>query len=295
MNKSWLIRLLISLNTHLGDRATSWHLTLVSSAVFICSTGMTLNPALHYEASSSHLSMRKNRTGTWLVHHLSQIITSSRSNNSSWYIQQFYETLCQVFTIEHARPSKGSRAGWEPITFNDERELGVIFPHDDPYVIRTDIFNFDVGRILVNTGNSINVMFSEAFSVFQIPGHLLDKTSTPLMSFFNDVIQPIGSINLPIIISSAPQRARTTTPFLIVDCPIAYNDILGCLGLAQLQVEISIYMFMLKFPIMYGIGTVHRDQLRAQSCYAPVLKSVKVWGSLHGYIFTHSLCQYRTT
>lgn len=67
-----------------------------------------------------------------------------------------------------------------------------------------DISNFNVGRTLVNTGSSVSVMFAEAFIELQVPNNLLDRSITPLVSFSDNVVQPIGSIHLPIAIGSAP-------------------------------------------------------------------------------------------
>ncbi|CAL8174803.1 unnamed protein product [Prunus armeniaca] len=124
------------------------------------------------------------------------------------------------------------KTGWAPITFCEEEERGVILPHDDPIIIRTDISNFDVGCILVDTGSSVSVMFTDAFDELQVPSHLLDRSITPLISFSGDVVQPIGSIHLPISIGAAPQRTTVTTPFLIIDCPTTYKVILGRLAMA---------------------------------------------------------------
>ncbi|CAL8174650.1 unnamed protein product [Prunus armeniaca] len=76
-------------------------------------------------------------------------------------------------------------------------------------------------------------MFVEAFNELQVPSHLLDRSITPLVSFSGEVVQPIGSIHLPISIGSAPQWRTITTPFLIIDCPTAYNVILGHPVMAQ--------------------------------------------------------------
>ncbi|BFG25104.1 hypothetical protein CerSpe_113780 [Prunus speciosa] len=120
-----------------------------------------------------------------------------------------------------------SRVGWDTIRFSEEEQCGVICSHDDPLIIEADISNFDVGCILIDTSSSVSVMFAEAFNELQVPNHLLDQTITPLVSFSSDVVQPIGSIHLPISIGSAPQQTTITTPFMIVDCPMTYNVILG--------------------------------------------------------------------
>ncbi|CAL9024351.1 unnamed protein product [Prunus brigantina] len=58
----------------------------------------------------------------------------------------------QVLSLTEERNSKIRRHGWEPITFSEEEEKGIIFPHSDPMIIRADIADFDVGRILIDTG-----------------------------------------------------------------------------------------------------------------------------------------------
>ncbi|CAL2229513.1 unnamed protein product [Prunus armeniaca] len=198
--------------------------------------------------------------------------TAETSNNSiKHYVCSTYAH--QVFSTEQGRLPKTSKLGWASITFCDEEERGVILPHYDPLIIRACIYNFDVGHILVDTGSSISVMFADAFRELQVPAHLLDRSITPLVSFSGDVVQPLGSIHLPISISSTPQQATVTTPFLIVDCPTAYNIILGCPALAQMKVFISTHMLLLKFPTHHGMGKVRGDQLGARSCYASVVKS----------------------
>ncbi|XP_020424437.1 uncharacterized protein LOC109950302 [Prunus persica] len=177
-----------------------------------------------------------------------------------------------VFSTEQRRLLKTQKSGWAPITFCKEEERGVILPHDDPLIIPADISNIDVRRILVDTGSPVSVMFANAFNELQVPSHLLDRSITPLVSFSGDVVQPIGSIHLPISIRTAPQRATITTSH-IVDCPTAYNVILGRPALVQMRVFISTHMLLLKFPTPNGTGKVRGDQLGARSCYASTVKS----------------------
>lgn len=66
----------------------------------------------------------------------------------------------QVFSAEQEHMPKMSKVGWESITFSKEEEQGIIFPHDDHLIIRANISNFDVGRI-VDIGSLVNFMFSK--------------------------------------------------------------------------------------------------------------------------------------
>ncbi|XP_034217561.1 uncharacterized protein LOC117629133 [Prunus dulcis] len=193
------------------------------------------------------------------------------NNSIKHYVRSTYAH--QVFSTEQGRLPKTQRSGWAPITFCEEEERGVILPHDDPLIIRVDISNFDIRRILVDTGSSVSVMFANAFNELQVPSHLLGRSITPFVSFSGDLVQPIGSIHLPISIGAAPQRTTITTPFLIVDCPTTYNVILGRPALAQMRAFISTHMLLLKFPTPNGAGTVSCDQLSSRSCYASAVKS----------------------
>ncbi|CAL8137246.1 unnamed protein product [Prunus armeniaca] len=199
--------------------------------------------------------------------------TMARTSNNSikHYVRSTYAH--QVFSTEQGRLPKTQKTDWASITFCEEEERVVILPHDDPIIIRTDISNFDVGHILVDTGSSVSVMFADAFNELQVLSHLLDRSVTPLVSFSGDVVQPIGSIHLPISIGAAPQRTTVTTPFLIIDCPTAYNVILGRPAMAHMKVFISTHMLLLKFPTPHGTDTVRGDQLGARSCYASAVKS----------------------
>lgn len=45
---------------------------------------------------------------------------------------------------------------WDPITFCEEEEEGILYPHDDPMIIPAEITDYDVGRVLIDTGHSLS-------------------------------------------------------------------------------------------------------------------------------------------
>ncbi|CAL8992283.1 unnamed protein product [Prunus brigantina] len=172
-----------------------------------------------------------------------------------------------VLSLTEECNRKIRRFGWEPITFSEEEEKGIIFPHSDPMIIRADISDFDVGRILIDIGSSVNVLFVDAFNSLGIDRQNLNKEITPLLSFSGDVVEPIGSIQLPLAIGSGQRRAFIYTHFLVVDCPTAYNAIIGKPALTRMKAILSPHMLLLKFPCHSGIGQVRGDQLSARVCY----------------------------
>ncbi|CAL9016409.1 unnamed protein product, partial [Prunus brigantina] len=112
----------------------------------------------------------------------------------------------QVFGIKSDRHRKFAKVGWEPITFSEEEEEGIIYPHDDPMIIHVEIADYDVGRVLIDTGSSVNVIFADAFSGLGIADSMVNRQITPLLSFSGDLVQPVGSISLPIAFGVAPRK-----------------------------------------------------------------------------------------
>ncbi|KAM2220587.1 hypothetical protein ACFX1S_019778 [Malus domestica] len=178
----------------------------------------------------------------------------------------------QVFHVEDIRGGKYQKPNWDPICFYPEEERGIIYPHNDPLIVEAYIANFDVKRILIDTGASVNIMFAEAFKAHNVAEHLLDRSISPLISFSGDIVQPLGSIHLPPTIGTGPYTATITTNFLVVNCPTAYNVIFGRTGINDLKAMVSTHMLLMKFPTPFGNGYIRGDQLSARSCYNTSVK-----------------------
>ncbi|KAM1496142.1 hypothetical protein ACFX13_031214 [Malus domestica] len=178
----------------------------------------------------------------------------------------------QVFHVEDIRGGKYQKPNWDPICFYPKEERGIIYLHNDPLIVEPYIANFEVRRILVDTGDSVNILFVEAFRAFNVAEHLLDRLISPLISFFGDIVQPIGSIHLPFTIGTCPYTATITTNFLVVDCPTTYNVIFGRTCINDLKAMVSTHILLMKFTSPYGNGYIRGDQLSARSCYNTSVK-----------------------
>ncbi|XP_034218890.1 uncharacterized protein LOC117630254 [Prunus dulcis] len=179
----------------------------------------------------------------------------------------------QVLGIEMNRSHETPKVRWEPITFCQEEEEGILYPHDDPMIIRAEIADYDVGRVLIDTGSSVSLIFAEAFREMGINDNQVDRQLTPLLSFSGDLVQPIGSVRLPISFGTAPRRTTTYDQFLIVDCPTAYNVIVGRTALTRINAHLSPHMLLMKFPTPNGTGAIWGNQFSARTCYATALKA----------------------
>ncbi|CAL8168395.1 unnamed protein product [Prunus armeniaca] len=103
---------------------------------------------------------------------------------------------------------------------------------------------------------------------------MVNRQITPLLSFSGDLVQPVGSISLPIAFGVAPRKMMTNDQFLIVDCSTAYNVIVGRTALTRVKAHLSPHMLLMKFPTCNGTGVIRGDQLSARTCYVTALKSV---------------------
>ena len=60
-------------------------------------------------------------------------------------------------------PTKHRRREVTDMVFSEEDARGVKQPHDDPLVIMPMIEGFNTRRILVNNGNSANIIYLSTF------------------------------------------------------------------------------------------------------------------------------------
>jgi hypothetical protein len=105
-----------------------------------------------------------------------------------------------------------------------------------------------------------------------IPQMKLDKEKlrpmkAPFVGFTGDKICLVGIVTLPITIDTYPKQVSKTVDFLDVDCPSAYNAIIGRPSLNRLRAMTSTYHLLIKFPTKHGIGEVRGDQIAVKECY----------------------------
>ncbi|GFZ01916.1 hypothetical protein Acr_15g0005250 [Actinidia rufa] len=114
-----------------------------------------------------------------------------------------------------------------PITFSNDDLRGLHLPHDDALVVSVVIANFNVQRILIDSGSSADILFISAFEKMKIGLDKLHPFHTPLIGFGGNTTHPLGWINLPITLGTEPHQTTVWQDFIVVDCPSPYNAILG--------------------------------------------------------------------
>ncbi|KAL2227669.1 UNVERIFIED_CONTAM: Retrovirus-related Pol polyprotein from transposon [Sesamum indicum] len=156
--------------------------------------------------------------------------------------------------------------GEEAISFNssDRLEDG---GENDPMVIKLDIANFTVHKVLIDSGSSADIIFKNVVDRMGLENARLEPVKTPLVGFGGSEVASLGTIELPVSMGEEPKRKTLMVKFLVVDTPFTYNVILGRPGLNSFRAVISTYHMKMKFPTEYGIGEVSCNQKEARKCY----------------------------
>ena len=146
------------------------------------------------------------------------------------------------------------------ITFSDSDLEGCQHPHDDPLVVRAVVANKTVHRVLIDNRSSADIIFASAFDKMEIEREKLEPINTHMRGFSGEKVLPLGSIQLVLTLGDSPCQTTTTTRFLIVDAPSAYNMLLGRPSLNVIKAIPSVYHMMIKFPTVNRVGMVQGDQ-----------------------------------
>ncbi|KAL2232085.1 UNVERIFIED_CONTAM: Retrovirus-related Pol polyprotein from transposon [Sesamum indicum] len=160
----------------------------------------------------------------------------------------------------------------ESIIFGDE-DLGAdMAEQNDPMVIKMDIANYQVHKVLIDNGSSVDIIFSDVLRKMDLRDVKLKAVRTPLVGFGGNEVIPEGVIELPVSLGEEPKRKTCMISFLVVDSPFAYNVVLGRPGLNKFRAVVSTFHLKMKFPTPQGIGEVKCDQRTARQCYNLAVK-----------------------
>ncbi|XP_074562323.1 uncharacterized protein LOC141818773 [Curcuma longa] len=150
------------------------------------------------------------------------MITEGATDGDSHRARKVHNRQLEVYGVDKSRLMEGPIIGFKPQDLE-----GIEVPHDDALVIHATVTNYDIARVFVDTGSSINIIFKRAFDQMQIDEANLQPMATSLFGFTRNEVQPLGQITLAISMGEEPLRRTQRVPFIIVDAPSAYNIILG--------------------------------------------------------------------
>ncbi|WZZ58396.1 hypothetical protein YC2023_058503 [Brassica napus] len=156
-----------------------------------------------------------------------------------------------------------------PITFSPDDAEGVHAPHNDHLLVVLGIGEYDVTKILIDTGSSVDLIFR---GTLQKMGVDLDdiKASSMTLTRFNGSSETIlGTIRLPVRVCGVTR----TVKFAVVSTKAPYHAILGTPWLHSMQAVPSTYHQCVKYPGTDGrIKTLQGDQKAARDLLVATVK-----------------------
>ncbi|KAL2249904.1 UNVERIFIED_CONTAM: Retrovirus-related Pol polyprotein from transposon gypsy [Sesamum indicum] len=111
----------------------------------------------------------------------------------------------------------------EEIVFENKDAAERTGPQNDPMVIKMDIANFTVHKLLVDNGSSADIIFRDVLVKIRLDNSKLEPVRTPLVGFGGTEVESLGTIDLPVSLGEELKRKILMVKFLVVDTPFAYN------------------------------------------------------------------------
>ncbi|PON52735.1 hypothetical protein PanWU01x14_206960 [Parasponia andersonii] len=158
------------------------------------------------------------------------------------------------------------------IVFTQQDLTTVHRPHDDPLVIRLQIGSALVGRVLVDGGSSVDILFLNTFNNMGLDRSALRPTCQPLFAFDSTRVCPLGIITLDV---RAAERC-VNVDFIVVDCQSSFNVIMGRGWVHAIHGVASTLHQVLRCQSKDDTYTIDikGDQASARKCFSAALKGV---------------------
>ena len=160
----------------------------------------------------------------------------------------------------HMIPSFKQRQTDQDMSVNEEDAKGVKQPHNDPLVIMLTIEELNTKRILVDNGSSVDIIYLLAFQQLKLDPGRLRPFDSPLISFSRDRVYPKGIVTLIVTVGTYLRQLTRQLDFLVVDCPLSYNVIIGGTYPRQLtrQLDFSVVDCPLSYNVVIGRPMLNR-------------------------------------
>ncbi|KFK22721.1 hypothetical protein AALP_AAs62920U000100 [Arabis alpina] len=151
----------------------------------------------------------------------------------------------------------------DPITFDEQDTEGFDQPHNDPLVINLTVYDFNVARVLIDTGSSVDVIFKKTLERMKIDLSTIKGQPKLITGFSGEITMTMGTVRLPV----QAGNVKKMVDFTVSDHPAIYNMIMGTPWLNQMRAVPSIYHLYLKLPTPIGVKTIWGNQKESRMCF----------------------------
>ena len=152
--------------------------------------------------------------------------------------------------------------------FLDEDKIGTIQLHDDALMITFQIRRYDVKRVMVDQGSTIEIMYPDLYKGLNLKVEDLIPYSSPLVSFEGNIIIPKGQIKLPVQTGSEVVEVD----LIVMDAYSPYIAIVARPWLHILGAVSSTLHQKFKYPLEGQIKEILGDQSMARQCLVAAIE-----------------------
>lgn len=150
-----------------------------------------------------------------------------------------------IFTVNQF--SKKIKLIQNLVSFSDN-DLGVELSNQDPLVITTNINEYSIHKILIDTRASRDILYWNTFRNMNLDEKDLKISDTTPVKGFGQVKIPVaGNITLQVTLGEGSYSTTKEVTFTIVRFTSAYNGIFGRSSLHEFEIVTSSFHQYIKF------------------------------------------------
>ena len=82
--------------------------------------------------------------------------------------------------------------------FSNKDKLGTVQPHDNALVVTLRIGGYDVKKVMIDQGSTVEIMYPDLFKGINLKSENLTAYSSLLVSFKGKMVISKGQIRLPV-------------------------------------------------------------------------------------------------
>ncbi|XP_017416619.1 uncharacterized protein LOC108327426 [Vigna angularis] len=144
---------------------------------------------------------------------------------------------------------------------------------DDPMVITVEIARYDVIKVLIDQGSSVNILYWTTFLKIDLSKDIIASFNEKIMGFVGEILDTRGYLDLRTRLGTGKKAREIKIRFLLVEANTSYNALLGRPCLNAFGAIVSTPHLAMKFSSDKGnICTVRVDQRTTRQCYVTGLK-----------------------
>ncbi|XP_026458541.1 uncharacterized protein LOC113359061 [Papaver somniferum] len=133
------------------------------------------------------------------IHSMTRKASEDETRRKLRQLKEWYLTNHINFVSGNGEETR--ELGYTKIEFSPADMIGVYAPHNDVIVITAWIGMFRVHLILVDTGSSVSMLFSGAYSSMNLPHDLIEEDENPIIGFSGEVTKAIRKVKIPITVA----------------------------------------------------------------------------------------------